>query len=50
MDIDPADEYSETATILVNTYSWSGGVKEEPKEPIATGPSGPTGPGRIINA
>jgi hypothetical protein len=34
MDIDPADEYSETATILVNTYSWSGGgVKEEPKEP-----------------
>lgn len=31
MDIDPADEYSETATILVNTYSWSGGgANEEP--------------------
>jgi hypothetical protein len=36
MDIDPADEYSETATILVNTYSWSG-LGLEPEEPVSPG-------------
>lgn len=55
MDIDPADEYSETATILTSTYSWSGGgAKEEPKEPVRDEWSEPkepitTEPGHIID-
>lgn len=36
MNIDPADEYSETATILVNTYEWAG-LGLEPEEPVSPG-------------